>query len=438
MTVPRRVRWGAAPSGRVGRRAAPRHAATAPRRGAVLVLVALGVVVLVGMVAVAIDLGRQYVAAAELQTAADAAALGGVRGHQLAAEDRSYGYYAGAVNAHTTAAGNTVIGAPGTLTDARPKRYDTTGVLTDVAWYDANAIETTVGAVAPAPFARAIGRTPPVTRRRATAWIANMVGADCVLPLALPYTSMYNAGIVKNGGAAYATGTAPGWTQGDVVSLRSVDPDGRTYLLVPPAVDTAATGNNGRWAPAAFGGAAAASYQGRVAGARTTPTCADRTARARIGDQVPVVAMASDSVLLDATALGMAAVCNMRAGDAGCYATPGASVPGRQLRVVFADPYADPAAQRWLRVRRVTLARVMCYFRAPTDQCTGATHASLANAPGAPNTTAAWMGGGAWAMTGRPRGTLVVMLQGPITMDLTPDVVLGTNVSLAQRLLLVK
>ena len=49
------------------------------RRGAVTVLVALLMVVLLGCAAMAIDIGHLYVAQAELQRAADAAAMAGAQ-----------------------------------------------------------------------------------------------------------------------------------------------------------------------------------------------------------------------------------------------------------------------------------------------------------------------------------------------------------------------
>src|SRR5690242_17458098 len=47
------------------------------RRGSVLVLVAMSLAALMGIAAIAADIGRFYVVAGELQTAADAAALKG-------------------------------------------------------------------------------------------------------------------------------------------------------------------------------------------------------------------------------------------------------------------------------------------------------------------------------------------------------------------------
>ena len=47
------------------------------RRGSILVMVALMLAVFMGVAAIAADIGRFYVVAGELQTAADAAALKG-------------------------------------------------------------------------------------------------------------------------------------------------------------------------------------------------------------------------------------------------------------------------------------------------------------------------------------------------------------------------
>lgn len=56
-----------------------RHKNSAPQRGSVAIIVALSIAVLIGMIGLAVDLGRMFVIKTELQNAADACALAAAR-----------------------------------------------------------------------------------------------------------------------------------------------------------------------------------------------------------------------------------------------------------------------------------------------------------------------------------------------------------------------
>src|SRR5262249_11569458 len=81
------------------------------RRGAVLPLVALFIVILLGMVALAIDLGMVMLARTQCQNAADAAAMAGARA--LNGNTSTNNNYTGAGTAAVAAAcSNTVLSQP--------------------------------------------------------------------------------------------------------------------------------------------------------------------------------------------------------------------------------------------------------------------------------------------------------------------------------------
>src|SRR3954453_16581405 len=77
------------------------------RRGAVLPLVVLSLVALVGMLALAIDIGMVAVARSQVQNAADSAAMAGARTFN-GSSDYNYGAVPG--NAIRAASGNKVLG----------------------------------------------------------------------------------------------------------------------------------------------------------------------------------------------------------------------------------------------------------------------------------------------------------------------------------------
>src|SRR4051794_7298964 len=100
----------AARSGAVLRRHAMRlYTHTSKRRGAVLPLVAICTIALMGMLALAIDIGMVAVARSQAQNAADSAALAGAR-TITGSSGQNYGNVS--VNAVTAAIDNNVFGSP--------------------------------------------------------------------------------------------------------------------------------------------------------------------------------------------------------------------------------------------------------------------------------------------------------------------------------------
>lgn len=164
------------------------------RRGSTLVLVALMLGALMGVAAIAADIGRFYVVTGELQTSADAASLKGA-----AVLQRLTANYASAVD------DSVMLWARGT------NRSDGDSVVihqdsVDVGWWEPalNGVPGNFSLVVPAGqrpnavrvkaygaprgvFSQMIGRTAGLPlERRAIAWIAN-ISASCTRPWALSY-----------------------------------------------------------------------------------------------------------------------------------------------------------------------------------------------------------------------------------------------------------
>ena len=142
-------------------------------------------------------------------------------------------------------------------------------------------------------------------------------------------------------------------------------------------------------------------------------------------------------MLLNAARPGFVQLCNRSgtAPDATCR-NADASV-GVKTRVPLSDSIPNPNGPFSQRVRMVTQVRVVCYFQSTSDICPAP---QVADGYGA---TATWRmppayAGGPPVSNGYPAGTVVLLLDGPLSVDLTPDVVLGNTLSLSQRLVLVK
>lgn len=171
------------------------------RRGSVLVIVALMLAVLMGVTAIAADIGRFYVVAGELQTGADAAALKGASVLQLATAnfettvDDSVTAWASATN-RSDATSLTIPrdsidvgfwtppgapGASGSFTTPTP------------VGLRPNAVRVKASGLPRGVFAQLIGRTTGLPMMRpAIAWIGN-ISLNCTRPWALQYRPLVEA-----------------------------------------------------------------------------------------------------------------------------------------------------------------------------------------------------------------------------------------------------
>ena len=420
MTRPPRARPNGRPAGR-------------GRRGAVLPLACILLTVLLGCAALAIDLSRLYYAAGEAQAAADAAALAAARAMQLqAASSASVAPTA----ATSLASKNRIAGQNAAVVSVKPKLYSPTSaagsVVPDAAWGSANAVQVTVKAQTSYVLARALGLSPPLVQRSSTAWIANVDAASCVMPILLPYTSLYYLGFPSPTRAP----NAPDVTQPQLNQINAWAPSYKTVVLVPPNVGADTLYNKGyknygNWMPADFtGGTAAMNDFGDWVRQRN---CASARAQAK---QAGVVTMAwtrnggggSNSALWQVTN-NMPSHCNFRAANkATCWSSAGATVPGVRTRIVYGDfPVSTTASGQAVTVRAVGELVLMCYFRASTDVCPDQT--------GYPN--GGWSGS-YWPDTGYPEGTVIGVVEAPVSVDLQPTTLLGDIPTNVQRLVLVR
>src|SRR5829696_52947 len=163
------------------------------RRGSVLVMVALMLGVLTAVAAIAADIGRFYVVAAELQTGADAAALKGASVLQLTTSN-----FEATVDDSVTAWASHTNGADGaSMTiprDSVAVGYWMEGAAGAAGTFSAtpaglrpNAVMVSAAGNPRGVFAQLVGRTTGLPMsRRAIAWIGN-VSLNCTRPWALQY-----------------------------------------------------------------------------------------------------------------------------------------------------------------------------------------------------------------------------------------------------------
>lgn len=402
---------------------------------------------LLGGLALAVDMGRVYVTASETQAAADAAALAAASVSQL---NPSGAATSGPARAQQLATPNRAAGQAGSVVsaDVVPSFYDPSANTTTATTYSGtvNAVKTTARATARYVIAGGLGLVPPQVTRSSVAWIANVNGAACVRPLAPPYTRIYeDANGLTSRPYSSHNQYAPGVTQALIASLspaRGIPTSYRTFVLVPPWQreahwDSAGQPNTGSWHTVNFGNAGYSAYASYIGAAVGSTTCAG--ASTSVGDYLhPFVWQMSDTTNLLAYARpGFVQLCNRtgNAPDATCRNADGSV--GVVTRMALSDSIPNPSGVFSQRVRMVTQMRVMCYFQSVSDVCApalvtdGAGHMQTWQMPSATP-------GGPAVTSGYPAGTMVVLLDGPVFVDITPDVVLGDSLSLSQRLVLVK
>ncbi|MGI9077794.1 MAG: pilus assembly protein TadG-related protein [Gemmatimonadaceae bacterium] len=172
------------------------HARRGSRRGAVLVMVAVLLTVLLGFGAFAIDLSQVMAHRSELQRAADAAALAAVVQLTTSAPD-SADEVARAYSAANPVMGNapTVVSAEygrwnGITFDSFPCSFQPTGCVTGDA-YGAGAFRLRVSSVSPAIFGQLLGVVSSTVKAEAVAWTSpNVEVTDCLKPVVMPYQAL--------------------------------------------------------------------------------------------------------------------------------------------------------------------------------------------------------------------------------------------------------
>ncbi len=186
------------------------------RRGAVLVMVALLLTVLLGIGAFAVDLSQVMAHRSELQRAADAAAL------------------AGAVRLTTTsfdAADNDAV----TYSVLNPIMGGTDSIAVDYgSWngssfsergadaHDTDAIKVTLFSTSPSIFAQVLGVGSTSVQAEATAWASpNVELTDCVKPFAIPFQALTGTIDQNRGLGVSGNPNRDTLTQRDLFEVRS-------------------------------------------------------------------------------------------------------------------------------------------------------------------------------------------------------------------------
>ncbi len=426
------------------------------RRGATLPFVCIMLAAILGAAAMGIDFVRLYYSAAEVQTAADAAALAAARYQQ-------YNTLSGLGNVQAAAqsiAGMNLSGGQAVTIqngDVVPVSYDpTTRAITTSSW-NSETYAFTVTAQAAVPGI--VGGTARTVRRSATAWIANVNGANCVRPIAINYTRFYESGVTYDRRYSSAGTFAPDFNFWDISSTQSASLRGRTFIVLPPwAKDTLwqakrpdsayANGASGftshaNWEPVDYTGTGSGTnvlytYGYALGGPENTSYCTGHTAA--VGDvKTPWVAQPtpansdptqSDSAwLIYATNQAMLAMCNRTGNTPNAFCYDSTGKVGVKTRIMLTDSVVTNGA--WAhKVREVGRARVMCYFQSVNDIC----NPQPMNEP--PATVGTWTSWG--PLKGYPPGTYMLLLDTPGSTNLSRDLVLGTKPGLTQRVLLAK
>lgn len=428
------------------------------RRGVTMPLVCIMLTALIGATALAVDIGRIYYSAAEVQTAADAAALAAARTQQY---NPAGGFGPVVASAQAIAALNMSAGTPVQVQsqDVVPATYNpTTRAIGTTSWsQDVAAFTVTAQARVPSIMMPG-GRT---VRRSATAWIANINGASCVRPIAINYTRFYEAGTTHTPQYSSTGAFGPDFTLWDIGSTHQANLPQRTFIILPPWAKSdvwmsagyptdptqkpsgynGGLKSDGNWEPIDNAGAGMWGFTLALQVAEGNYLCP--YAAAAVGDvKTPIyVQSPQDSANLIAAAnQGMLTLCN-RSGNAylaWCRNRDGTI--GVKTRIMLTDSVVTNGVWQH-KVRDVGRVRIMCYFQSTSDVCPQNLPMNEVDAAGSWcyfSGTDPYHQGCAGPWGGYPAGTIIALLDTPGSMDLGPDVVLGTKPGLTQRVLLAK
>ncbi|MDB4881361.1 MAG: hypothetical protein JWL95_127 [Gemmatimonadetes bacterium] len=393
------------------------------RRGSTLVMVAFMLVALMAVGAIAADIGRFYVVSAELQTAADAAALVGAQTIQWSKGSTPKSGVDSAVMtfvATTNRANGAALSVP---SDAIKLAYYIPATQTEPSRLEyvlngrrPNAVVVGLSGAPVGVFSRFIGRTAGMaTSRQATAWITYL-SSTCVRPMVFPFFPLYQ----QVSSTMVVTPPAPELDPVDF-SYYLAQPASTRRFIVLGAGSTAPLGkpNNGSWLPLKQGGGDAESaFRGAITDCtyEVSPSVDDGSVAP--GGLGQYVTWATESMTNRSSGGGAVSgpICSFKNGDAGCYSTPFSPSPGVSINVVFGD--GSPAGGA-VDFRYVGDFILTCYFR------------------GNPGESCADPSGGA-PLTGYPEGTMVGMIGGIRSRTIWPSAVLSNTPSNVQRLVLVK
>jgi Flp pilus assembly protein TadG len=403
------------------------------RRGSVLVLVALMLTALMAIAAIGADIGRFYVVAGELQTAADAAALKGTSVLQMTLSnfestvDDSVTTWASRTN---NADGTSltiprdsidvgfwspgVNGAAGTFTTPTP-----TGLRP-------NAVSVKAAGHPRGIFAQLIGRTSGLPMsRRAIAWIGN-VSLNCTRPWALQYRPLVQA---VNGNAD----TTQELDMTKFLAYQQLSEAGRTLVVhqdettgSPPADDGVWNAYNLPSGPNGGSNSGQTTYQDQILNCNNIALNAD----AANGNLQPsngvggcgygtIVCWTMDVIGGQTTgqpgSRGPGTCGAFVAGNATCWDASGTTA-GVVIDVAYANKVGNGAGA--IDFKYVGETKLLCFFKSTTDVCNAIP--------------------GSRPKTGYTPGTLVVAAQGLKSRMLNPVDLVSNSPTNIQRFFLVR
>jgi Flp pilus assembly protein TadG len=397
------------------------------RRGSTIVMVAILLVAFLGVGAFGADIGRFYVVTGELQTAADAAALagalklmgtsGGTPGPTVKAEVQDF-------VRNTNHADNLALAV--SLDSVRMAFYTPRDSATNtpssvdfaVGLRRPNAVYVRLAAAPTGVFSQLLGRTGSLDlSRTAVAWIAN-INSNCVRGMAMPYRALYNQVAAVD---VLSPTAVPNLDPIEFSQYEAKDDTARMFILPPdragagpndPLTPTQVSYSDGRWRGIEYhGNNGKNAYMGGIAGCtRTGLDASDVKALSSVN-----VPKWTYDALTTTVAPNPAPVCVIKAGDAGCYTSLGATKPGVVINVDWVD---DPDANgsfgpKYRYVGKFTLVCVSDGSLPCNNSKTGAPKVY-------------------------PEGTIIGFMKSLSSTKITPNDIISNTPSNVQRIILVR
>ena len=401
------------------------------RRGSIIVLVALMLAALTGVAAIAADIGRFYVVAGELQTAADAAALKGASVLQLATSDfeATVDDSVTAWIVHTNRADGNLPTIP---RDSVSVGYWMPGALGAAGTFSPtpagmrpNAVMVSAAGNPRGVFAQVIGHTTgtPVSRR-AIAWVGN-VSLNCTRPWALQYKPL----VEKVNGSADTTQELD---MTKFLAYQQLSEAARTMVIHNEEVVGAVPPDDGVWnaynlpsGPNGGSNSGQTTYQEQIVSCNNIAMNAD----AANGNHQPssgvgncgygtIVCWTMEVIAGRTTGnpngQGAGTCGAFAAGDATCFGGEGQA--GVVIDIAYSNKVGNGAGS--IDFKYVAETKLMCFFMSTTDVCNAI-----------PNPR---------PKTGYAPGTLVIVAQGLKSRILNPTDVVSNSPTNVQRFFLVR
>ena len=402
------------------------------RRGSVLVLVALMLGAFMAIAAIGADIGRFYVVAGELQTAADAAALKGASVLQLTSSD----FDATVDDSVTAWAPHTNSADGASLAIARdsvwvgywmPGESGAAGTFSPTPFgLSPNAVMVSAAAQPRGVFAQLIGRTGglPVSRR-AIAWIGKL-SLNCTRPWALQYLPLVQA---VNGNAD----TTQTLDMAKFLDYQNLSESARTMVIHQDETTGSGPPDDGAWnaynlpsGPNGGANSGQSTYQDQIVNCNNIAMNAD----AANGNLQPsngvggcgygtIVCWTMEVIEGQTTGQpdrqGPGTCGTFVAGNATCWDESGTTA-GVVIDIAYANKVGNGAGA--IDFKYVGETKLMCFFRSTTDVCN-------AIPEGRPK-------------TGYTPGTLVVVAQGLKSRTLNPNDIVSNSPTNVQRFFLVR